>query len=181
MRISEVLLLDFDNEISNTRRTLQRLPDAIDPEWAPHEKSMKVGRLAMHCATIPLFGHYILEDEGMDLADSKRPHVPLVWRNQADTLNHLEEAAAKCKASLERASDEALMTPWRFTYGPQLIAEAPRAAMFRGLFFNHMVHHAAQLGVYLRLLNFHVPGLYGPSADEPFAAASSDGQVAAES
>ncbi|HTV09116.1 MAG TPA: hypothetical protein VMD97_08760, partial [Candidatus Aquilonibacter sp.] len=70
MKIADVLLLDFDNEISNTRRTLERIPDNLG-DFKPHDKSMGFGRLAMHCATIPLFGHYILEDEGMDMAAPK--------------------------------------------------------------------------------------------------------------
>lgn len=169
MRIAEILLQDYDNEISNNRRTLERLGDAIDPEWAPHEKSMKLGKLAMHCATLPLFGHYILEDDGMDMANSHRPHASLVWQGSAHALAQLEEAAAKCRASLEAASDEALTKPWRFSYGEHLIGEAPRSAMFRNLCFDHMIHHVSQLGVYLRLRNIPVPALYGPSADEQWS------------
>lgn len=169
MTIAEVLLLDYDNQISNTRRTLERLPDTIDPEWAPHTKSMKLGKLAMHCATMPLFGHYIVEDDSMDLAAPKRPHASLEWKGRDAALAALDDAAAKCRASLAAASDKALMTPWRFTFGEHLIGEAPRAAMFRGLCFNHMIHHVAQLGVYLRLLDIPVPALYGPSADEQWS------------
>ena len=169
MTIAEILLLDFDKEISNTRRTIERLPDTIDTEWAPHAKSMKLGKLAMHCANLPLFGHYILEDDGMDMAAPTRPHTPLVWQGSEAALKALDEASAKCRASLTAASDEALMTPWRFSFGEQLIGNAPRASMFRGLFFDHMIHHAAQLGVYLRLLDIPVPALYGPSADEQWS------------
>jgi len=171
MTIADILLLDFDNEISNTRRTLERVPDDIDTTstWKPHDKSMPFGRLAMHCATIPLFGHYIIEDDGMDMANSKRPHFPLEWKGRDHALAALDDAAAKCRASLVAASDEALQTPWRFTFGEQLIGEAPRASMFRSLFFDHMIHHVAQLGVYLRLNDIPVPGLYGPSADEQWS------------
>ena len=169
MKIAEILLLDYDKEISNTRRTIERLHDTIDPEWAPHAKSMKLGKLAMHCATIPLFGHYVIEDPDMDLAAPRRPHVPLEWKSREATLKHLDDASEKCRASLVAATDEALTTPWRFTWGEQLIGEAPRASMFRALFFNHMVHHTSQLGVYLRLLDIPVPALYGPSADEQWS------------
>lgn len=166
MKISEILLLDFDKEIENNRRTLERIPDDLG-DFKPHDKSMAFGRLAMHCATIPLFGHYILEDEGMDMAASKRPHFALEWKGREACLAALDDSAQKCRNSLVNASDEALMKNWRFSFGPQLIGDAPRAAMFRGLFFDHMIHHVAQLGVYLRLNNIAVPGLYGPSADEP--------------
>jgi len=168
MKIADILLLDFDKEISNTRRTLERIPDEKG-EWKCHEKSMPFGRLAMHCATIPLFGHYIIEDDSMDLAAPKRPHASLEWTGREAAVAALDDAAQKCRTSLASASDETLMTPWRFTWGDQLIGEAPRAGMFRGLFFDHMIHHVAQLGVYLRLNDVPVPALYGPSADEQWS------------
>jgi uncharacterized damage-inducible protein DinB len=168
MKIADILLLDFDKEIENTRRTLERIPDDKN-DWKPHTKSMPFGRLAMHCATIPLFGHYILEDDGMDMAASKRPHASLEWKGRETALAALDDASQKCRTSLASASDEALMKPWRFSFGEQLIGEAPRAAMFRGMFFDHMIHHVAQLGVYLRLNDVPVPALYGPSADEQWS------------
>jgi uncharacterized damage-inducible protein DinB len=165
MKIADVLLLDFDNEISNTRRTLERIPDSKG-DWKPHEKSMSMGRLAMHCATIPLFGHYLLEDDSMDLAAPKRPHASLEWRGHAHALANLDDSAEKCRASLVSATDDALIAPWHFTWGQQTIFQGPRALAFRSMFFDHMIHHVAQLGVYLRLNDLPVPGLYGPSADE---------------
>jgi hypothetical protein len=78
MTIAEILLQDFDIEISNTRRTLERVPEGKN-DFKCHDKSMPLGKLAMHCATLPLFGHYIVEDDGMDLAAPKRPHSPLVF------------------------------------------------------------------------------------------------------
>jgi uncharacterized damage-inducible protein DinB len=167
MKIADILLLDFDKEIANTRRTLERIPD--NPTWKPHDKSMPIGRLAMHCATIPLFGHYIIEDENMDMAAPKRAHMPLEWKGSAAAVAALDDAAQKCRASLASATDDALMKPWRFTFGEQLLGEAPRASMFRSLFFDHMIHHTSQLGVYLRLLDIPVPALYGPSADEQWS------------
>jgi uncharacterized damage-inducible protein DinB len=168
MRIAEVLLQDFDQEISNTRRTLERVPPG-NPDWKPHEKSMPLGRLAMHCATIPLFGFYILEDDGMDLAVPKRPHSDLVFTTTANALQQLDESAAKCRAALAAATDEDLEKIWPFTWGRQVISNESRSASFRKMFFDHMIHHAAQLGVYLRLNDVPVPALYGPSADEQWA------------
>jgi uncharacterized damage-inducible protein DinB len=171
MKISEILLLDFDKEIENNRRTLARVHDEVDSiaTWKPHDKSMPFGRLAMHCARLPLFGHYILEDEGMDMANSPRPHPSLDWKGRTHAIEALDEASQMCRRSLVNASDEALMKSWRFSFGPQVIGEESRAAMFRGLFFDHMIHHVAQLGVYLRLNDIPVPGLYGPSADEQWS------------
>ncbi|MBW4039500.1 MAG: DinB family protein [Acidobacteria bacterium] len=168
MTIAEVLLLDYDAEISNTRRTLERLPDD-KADWAPHEKSMKLGKLAMHCATMPLFGSYILEDEGMDMANSKRPQTSLVFESRDLCLQRLDESASACRAAIASATDEHLTALWPFSFGEHIISNLPRAETFRLMCFNHLIHHTAQLGVYLRLNNLPVPALYGPSADEQWS------------
>jgi hypothetical protein len=165
MTIAEILLQDFDIEISNTRRTLERVPEGKN-DWVPHTKSMILGKLAMHCATLPLFGSYIILDDGMDLSNSKRPHVPLVFKSREDCLHHLEESASACRDAIASASDEVLSAPWRFSFGEQLICNHPRSLTFRQMCFNHLIHHTSQLGVYLRLNDLPVPALYGPSADE---------------
>lgn len=169
MTIAEVLLADFDTEISNTRRSLERVPEGNN-DFKCHDKSMPFGKLAQHCATLPMFGYYILEDDGMDMADPKRPHMPLVFTSAASAIQVFDDSAAKCRASLVTASDQHLSAPWRFSFGEHLISAATRAVTFRQMFFNHMVHHTAQLGVYLRLNDIPVPALYGPSADEQWTA-----------
>jgi uncharacterized damage-inducible protein DinB len=164
MSTAELLLQDYDVEISNTLRTLERVPDKTD--WAPHDKSMKLGKLAMHCATLPLFAYYILEDDGMDMANSKRAHASLVFESREHCIQQLDEAASKCRSALAAASDEHLAKPWPFSFCEHMISNLPRSATYRIMFFNHLVHHTAQLGVYLRLNDIPVPALYGPSADE---------------
>ena len=168
MKISELLLQDFDIEAANTRRTLERLPEGKN-DWVPHPKSMPLGKLSMHCATILLFGSYIIEDDGMDMANSHRPHVPLVLASRDACLKQFDESAGRCREVLAAASDEHLSMPWRFAFGAHLISETSRSLTFRLLCFNHMVHHTAQLGVYLRLNDLPVPALYGPSADEEWS------------
>jgi len=168
MTISEILLQDFDIEISNTRRTLERVPEGKN-DFKCHDKSMPLGKLAMHCATLPLFGYYLLEDDSMDIAAPKRQHVPLVFTTTEAALKQIDESAAKCRASLAAARDEQLSQPWKFSYGEQLISNNPRSLCFRQMFFNHLIHHTAQLGVYLRLNDIPVPSLYGPSADEQWS------------
>ncbi|MEO6983487.1 MAG: DinB family protein, partial [Edaphobacter sp.] len=137
MTIAEILLQDYDIEISNTRRTLERVPEGKN-DFKCHEKSMPLGKLAMHCASMPLFGHYIVEDEGMDLAAPKRPHVPLEFTTREAALKLLDESAAKCRASLAAASDEHMSQLWKFTYGDQAIANTARTLCFRQMFFNHL-------------------------------------------
>lgn len=165
MRIADILLEDFDFLIANTRKTLERLPEHLE-NYAPHEKSMKLGKLAMHCATMTLFGSYIIEDDDMDLAAPKRPHVDLVFVSAAACVYALDENAAKCRAAIAAASDEHLSKLWKFSYGPHLITNETRSKTFRMMCMDHLVHHTAQLGVYLRLNDIAVPSTYGPSADE---------------
>ena len=158
---------NFDSEMSNTRRTLERVPDDKSDD-KPHEKSMPMGRLAMHCATMPLFGSYLIEDDGMDLANSKRPHSDLAFKSREDCLAN-STRTPRSAAPSSGASDEALAAPWRFSFGDQLISNDSRSLSFRRMFFNHPIHHVAQLGVYLRLNGIPVPALYGPSADEQWS------------
>ena len=167
MRTADILLQDFDIEISNTRRTLERVPEGKN-DWVPHTKSMPFGKLATHCATLALFGLTILEEDGMDLAAPKRPFPTLEFTTAEAVLKKFDEAAAQCRAALAAASDEHLAQPWKFSFGEHVIANVPRSLAFRSFFFNHMIHHVGQLGVYLRLNDIPVPGIYGPSADEPF-------------
>jgi uncharacterized damage-inducible protein DinB len=169
MTIAEILLQDYDVEISNTRRTLERVPED-KPDWAPHEKSMKMGKLAMHCATLPQFGYYILEDDGMDMANSKRERSDFTFTTTQACIRQLDESSARCRAALAAASDEHLSALWKFSFGEQLIAHNPRSMAFRTMCFDHLLHHTAQLGVYLRLNDIPVPALYGPSADEQWTA-----------
>jgi hypothetical protein len=132
MTAAEVLLQDYDVEIANTRRTLERVPEGKN-DWRPHAKSMALGKLAMHCATLPRFGLYLIEDEGMDLAKPKRPHAPLDFISAEHAVEQLDSHAAACRAALAAASDEALATPWR--WGEQLISDNARSLTFRQMFF----------------------------------------------
>jgi uncharacterized damage-inducible protein DinB len=165
MTIAELLLQDYDVEISNTRRTLERVPED-KPDWVPHTRSMKMGKLAMHCATLPMFGYYIIEDDDMDMANSKRPQSDFTFTTREACLQRLDESSAKCRAAIAKASNDHLTALWKFSFGEHVISQTPRSMSFRTLCFDHLIHHPAQLGVYLRLNDIPVPGLYGPSADE---------------
>jgi uncharacterized damage-inducible protein DinB len=168
MTTSELLLQDFDAEMASTRRTLERIPED-KPDYKPHDKSMACGRLAMHVANLPLFAKYILTEPGMDMADSKLPHPDLTFRSRDAMLASFDSGAAEVRNLLASASDADLATPWKFSFGEHVIMNRPRSTTYRMIFFNHLIHHRAQLGVYLRLNDIPVPGTYGPSADEPFA------------
>ena len=163
MTIAEILLQDFDNEMKGTRTTLERVP--VDkPDFKCHDKSMPLGRLAMHVATIPRFATAILTTPSMDLATTKFP--PLTLESREQLLAIFDELAAQAREALVKSSDADLQQKWKFSFGDKVIADVPRSAIYRGLFFNHLIHHRAQLGVYLRLNDIPVPALYGPSADD---------------
>jgi len=167
MTTAELLLEDFDFEMAGVRRTLERIPEDT-PDYKPHEKSMAVGRLAMHVATLPLFAKYVITEPGMDMANSHLPHADLTFRTRDIAVATFDSAANEARKALAAASDEDLAAIWKFSFGEHVISADPRSLTYRKMFFNHIVHHRAQLGVYLRLNDLPVPGLYGPSADEPF-------------
>jgi uncharacterized damage-inducible protein DinB len=166
MTIAEILLLDFDSEIANTRRILERIPEN-NPDWKPHEKSMPIGRLALHTARLPEFCTRILTTPELNMDTAKFP--AFIFESTAQLLTELDRTASEARSHLAASSDEGLQTSWKLSYKGRTLADAPRMVLYRRMFLNHLVHHRAQLGVYLRLLNIAIPGLYGPSADEPFA------------
>lgn len=164
MTISEILLEDFDMEIGMTRRILAAVPVDI-PDYKPHEKSMPLGKLAMHVATLPRLGTTVLTTPNLDLTTAEWPPLTLVSSEQP--LHDFDTLAAEARAALGGGGDADLQHIWKFSYGAYVISEGTRSCTFRHIFFSHMIHHRAQLGVYLRLNNLAVPGVYGPSADEP--------------
>lgn len=165
MNISEILLLDFDPEIANTRRLLERIPEN-DPQWKPHAKSMPLGSLALHTARLPDFCTRILTTEEMNTEREKFPDFN--FESTAQLLAELDRSSAAARSHLAASSDEDLRKHWKFVSNGKAWIDQPRMILYRTMFLNHLVHHRAQLTVYLRLLNIQVPGLYGPSADEKF-------------
>ena len=165
MTTAELLLQDFDIEMGMTRRTLERVPED-KAEYKPHEKSMAMGKLTMHVATLPKFGTFILTTPSLDLTTAKWPEM--IFSSREKLLADFDALAAEARAALAAASDADLAAPWKFSYGEHVLSNSPRSLAFRHMFFNHLIHNRAQLGVYLRLNDVPVPGLYGPSADEPF-------------
>lgn len=168
MTTAEILLQDYDIEIAMTRRILKSIPEG-NPGYKCHEKSMPLGKLTMHVATLPSFGKTILTTPYMDMADpaTKWPDQTFTTRDHA--LSTFDAAASECRAVLASLSDAQLAEPWKFSFGDHVISNEARSLAYRHMCFNHLIHHRAQLSVYLRLNDVPVPGVYGPSADEPFA------------
>ena len=165
MAINQALLGEFDHEMANTRKTLERVPDGKF-EWKPDPKSMSMGQLAVHIAMIPLWGKMTLDSPSFDV----NPVGGQAWKQpelktRAEVLASFDKAVPELRASLAAASDESLMTPWSLLNGGKPIFTMPRVAVMRGMIMNHLIHHRAQLGVYYRLNGVPVPALYCPSAD----------------
>jgi uncharacterized damage-inducible protein DinB len=163
MRINELLLTEFDEEMKKTRATLERVP-ADKPEFAPHPRSMPLGRLAPHVAQLPSFGLTILTTPELDFSQGNFKPVPL--ESAAQLISVLDEGAAKTRDALAGFPDDAWNEPWKLSMQGKTIFEGSRFMAYRQMFLNHLVHHRAQLGVYLRLNEEKVPAIYGPSADE---------------
>jgi len=165
MKISEALLPEFDHEMASTRKTLERVPNK--PDFAPHPKSMPLGRLAPHVAELAGFGLSVLETPGIDFSVGN--YKPLPFESAAQLVKVFDEGAAKVRQVLANMPDEAWQENWKLAFGDKLIFEGNRFLAYREMFLNHLVHHRAQLGVYLRMNGAPVPSIYGPSADEPVA------------
>ncbi|MGA8152209.1 MAG: DinB family protein [Terriglobales bacterium] len=166
MSISESLLPEFDQEMANTRKTLERVPDEKF-SWKPHEKSGSLGWLAGHLATIPDWGVITLKHDSFDIAPAgKQFEPPPTPKSRKELLEVFDKGVAEARAALAAASDSELARPWSFLNNGVTVFSMPRIACLRAWVMNHSIHHRAQLGVYLRLNNLPVPAIYGPSADE---------------
>jgi uncharacterized damage-inducible protein DinB len=163
MTIALQMLAELQQEGIATRKLLAQVP--IDKkDWKPHEKSMSLGSLARHVAEI--YG-WPKETVSMDELDfSKGDFTPKVLNSNEELLALFDKCLAKAKEILEVTSDEELAKPWTMRNADVIYFTMPKAQVMRTWVLNHSVHHRAQLGVYLRLLNIPLPSTYGPSADE---------------
>ena len=166
MALRDALLPEFDHEMANTRKTLERVPDE-KLDWKPHDKSMTFVGLATHLANLPSGAIMAIEQDSFDMApvDAAPPRQDPVASTQA-ALELFDKNVAGARAAIAGACDEHLLTPWSLLAGGKTLFTMPRIAVLRSMVMNHMIHHRAQLGVYLRLNDVPVPALYGPTADE---------------
>lgn len=155
-------LRELEHETPSTRRALERVPkDKLD--WAPHERSLTMGQLALHIANIPGALSEIAMKPSFDVSFVvPRPAAASVEQ----LLTTLDESVAKAKAVIGSMDDAALATPWKMVKGNLEIASMPRSDFLRSVLFNHWYHHRGQLTVYLRETGAKVPAIYGASADE---------------
>lgn len=162
MAINELLLAEFEEEAKRTRKTLERVP--AKPDFTPHGKSMPLGKLAPHVAQLGGFGVSVLTTPQLDFATGS--YKPLPFESAEQLVRAFDEGCAGVRAALKNTPDNAWQQNWKLLINGNPIFDGTRFLAYRQMFLNHLVHHRAQLGVYLRLTGQPVPATYGPSADE---------------
>lgn len=166
MTISQSLLPEFDQEMANTRKTLERVPDDKFG-WKPHEKSWAMGGLTTHLANLPSWAVLTINADSFDMAPpGGEPFKNPETKSRQEALEMFDKNVADARAAIAGASDEELFKTWSLLSGGHTILSLPKIAVLRSFVMNHIIHHRAQLGVYLRLNDIPVPAIYGPSADE---------------
>jgi uncharacterized damage-inducible protein DinB len=162
MSIIQMLLKEQEQEANTTRKMLERIPgDKFD--WQPHEKSMTIRRLATHIAELPTWITMTLNTDELDFA--KGDYKPVIINTGSELLALFEKSLADGRASLTKATEDQFKLPWTLRNGDTILSTSTKGEVVR-MSFSQIVHHRAQLGVFLRLLHVPIPGSYGPSADE---------------
>jgi uncharacterized damage-inducible protein DinB len=164
MTIAELLLPEFDQEMAATRRVLERVPDDTFA-WKPHDKSFSMGGLASHIANMVTWTVDTMNRAEVDLDTITPEEMNKAANNRAELLAWFDANITAARAALEKP-DADYFVPWTLRKGSQVFFTLPRYTCARSFCLNHIIHHRAQLGVYLRMNNIPVPGVYGPSADE---------------
>lgn len=157
-------LKELETESASTRRMLERVP-AEHFEWKPHEKSYSLGRLASHVAELPSMITRVLTTDELDFM--KEGFKSSRATSSQELIQIFENSLAGAKKAVEEASEDGLGQRWKMRAGEVVYIDLPKHVALRSLGLNHIIHHRGQLSVYLRLLNVPVPGMYGPTADEP--------------
>lgn len=166
MPIRDALLPEFDQEMATTRKFLERVPED-KTTWKPHEKSMPMGRLAAHIAELPGWAATALLEDSFDINPPGGPTMtPAQMISRKQLLELFENSVATARSAILKVSDEDLSKPWSLLNSGKTIFTLPKSAVLRTFALSHVIHHRAQLGVYLRLNDVPVPPTYGPSADE---------------
>ncbi|HYR07397.1 MAG TPA: DinB family protein [Longimicrobium sp.] len=167
MSIAEMLLPEWDVEIATTRRVLERVP-SDKGEWKPHPKSFPMAHLAQLVSRMPGWATMMMNTQELDIAPEDAPAQPYSIEKTETLLAEFDRNAAEGRAAIAATSDAAFGEPWTMKARGQAVQTDSRYHMLRTAMLNHLVHHRAQLGVYLRLVDEPVPSMYGPTADERF-------------
>ena len=166
MRLGQTRIPEFDMEMANTRKVLERVPDN-KLNWKIHDKSNTIGWVANHLADIPGWVEMTIHHDSLDVEPvAGQPYQSPDEKTTAAIIALFDKNVAEARAILEAVEDETLFEPWKLLKQGQEIMTLPRIAVLRTWVLNHSIHHRAHLCVYLRVNDIPVPGLYGPSADE---------------
>ena len=166
MTMGEFLVGELDHEFGNTRRVLERVPEA-HVTWRPHPKSYTLGDLALHLANLPVWMGISLQKSEFDTDPVDGPNFPRrKWESREAMLTTFDRNVTDARAILSATSDADLLEPWTLKKRGAVVLTMPRVAVVRGFVFNHSIHHRGQLTVYLRMKDVPLPGIYGPTADE---------------
>jgi uncharacterized damage-inducible protein DinB len=164
MPLVDALLPEFDHEMTTTRKALERVPEERF-DWKPHAKSYSLGALATHLANLPTWGTETLTKSEIDLPAVQPP--PGAPPSKSELIAAFDRNVAAARAAMTGKTDVELLSVWSLKRGGKTLFSMPKTAVMRSFVLSHMIHHRAQLGVYLRLLDVPVPATYGPTADEP--------------
>jgi uncharacterized damage-inducible protein DinB len=164
--LQQNILAELDHELAVTRKVLERVPDDKF-DYQPHPKSMKLGQLASHIVNLLKFKQNFVETSERDFLDPNAPKPPPSPTSSAELLARFDQFSADLRQALSESDDKKLTENFQLRRGEQVLMNRPKGAALRIMGLNHSIHHRGQLTVYLRLLDIAVPGVYGPSADEP--------------
>ena len=166
MRIGQSMIPEFDMEMANTRKVLERIPDA-KLDWKIHDRSNTVGWVANHLADIPRWVDMAISHDSLDVEPvAGQPYRSPSEPTTAAIVALFDKNVAQGRTLLEGVEDVTLHEPWKLLKQGEELLTLPKLVVLRTWVLNHSIHHRAHLCVYLRVNDLPVPALYGPSADE---------------
>jgi len=165
MQLANQLVLEFKQETKNTRKVLERVTESIW-NWRPHHKSWTMGELATHIANVPSWTNMTISNDSMNIDPDNSSQKTVPAQSLQEVLNRFDKNCQEAESALAQSSDEHLFKPWTMQTGEKVLFTMPRLNVLRNFIINHLIHHRAQLCVYLRLNDIPVPAIYGPSADD---------------
>ncbi len=166
MSIGQFLLPEFDMEMENTRKVLERVPEAKF-SWQPHEKSWTMLELAVHIANLPTWTNITLEMASFDMApEDGEPVRAAKLTSRQEILETFKKNVTAARETIAATDDAAFMENWALLSGGKTVFQMPKLPVLRSFVMNHIIHHRAQLTVYLRMNDVPLPAIYGPTADE---------------
>ena len=165
MTLAERLMPELEQQLNNTRKVLNEVPDGHN-DFAPHEKSMPLTRLAGHTAELAGFACLHLTVPSIDMGTPEDPRKILRMQRKADLVTEFDAMATRLIETLKATTDATFDESFTLRKQGNLVLQTTRYNAYRTIFLDHMIHHRAQLGVYLRLLGEKVPATFGPTADD---------------